>query len=117
MFLNITNFNGKSKEELKDALKNLGVEFKEYTDGLHQFFNEESAFRLDMYLEDLDTTKVPLTTRIKLDSDKAYKEITSAIANKFMTNEFVFNYDNMDDIVRDEVNNYLVNNYDEKQVK
>lgn len=34
MYINITNFNGKDKKDIENALKSIGVEFKQYNSSL-----------------------------------------------------------------------------------
>ena len=104
MLINIVNQNNKTEKEILGALEALGVEAEVPRTSLHLFFDEESDYRLENYMADLqDEGEYSEEIIDKLNSEEIYKSICSEISNRFMNSEFIFNYDLMDDIVRDEV--------------
>ena len=114
MNISITNLNGKTNEEVLKALEVLGVEFISKKYALEVFFEEESEFRLREHLiNSCEDDYTPGTLKL-LKNDEHFKNISENIADKYF-NSVIFNYDYMDDIVSDEVENYILNNFNKKE--
>ena len=110
MYINIKDFNGKNIEEVKNALSALGVEFEVHSSSLKSFFEDESKFRLEWILENLSGNGLYDDEEIELlETEEVFNEIASEIAVRFFDSGYVFDYDLMDDIVREEIDAFLKN--------
>ena len=109
MYISITNFNWKNKEDIENALKSIVVEFKQYNSSLEEFFDEEADYRLEMYLDSIDEDEYPTETLELIKSQEAMKDIYNLIAERYLGDEYIFDYDRMDNTVYHCINEYISN--------
>ena len=110
MYISITNFNGKNKENIENALKSIGVEFKQYNTNLEEFFNEQANHRLETYFDTLDEDEYPAETLELIKSQEAIKDISNLIAERYLSDDYIFDYDRMDNTVYHCINEYISEN-------
>ena len=96
MILKIETTN-EQEELLKNFLKENNIEFETYLSPLHMFFEEEAEFRIRLNYEDKIENKEEL--------DKLIKEHSADLAASLFDNEYIFDYDLMDELTRETVGN------------
>lgn len=96
MILNIETTN-EQEELLKNFLKENNIEFETYLSPLHMFFEEEAEFRIRLNYADKIENKEEL--------DKLIEKHSADLATSLFDNEYVFNFDLMDELTREVVEN------------
>lgn len=96
MILKIETTN-EQEELLKNFLKENNIEFETYLSPLHMFFEEEAEFRIRLNYEDKIENKEEL--------DKLIEEHSADLAASLFDNEYIFDYDLMDELTRETVGN------------
>ena len=96
MILNIETTN-EQEELLKNFLKENNIEFETYLSPLHMFFEEEAEFRIRLNYADKIENKEELDILIEKHS--------ADLAASLFDNEYVFNFDLMDELTREVVEN------------
>lgn len=96
MILNIETTN-EQEELLKNFLKENNIEFETYLSPLHMFFEEEAEFRIRLNYADKIENKEEL--------DKLIEKHSADLAASLFDNEYVFNFDLMDELTREVVEN------------
>lgn len=96
MILKIETTN-EQEELLKNFLKENNIEFETYLSPLHMFFEEEAEFRIRLNYENKIENKEEL--------DKLIEEHSADLAASLFDNEYIFDYDLMDELTRETVGN------------
>lgn len=114
MYLKI-NVSDEKREEVKEALRNIGVIFEEFDAPLKMFYQEEAEYRLDSFLDDENYIKELNLTKEELDSLKKgelRKEVVKYVSHEYSNDDYILNSDSLENISEEALENSLIRTYE-----